>query len=150
MTPLINYSHLSLGRSLSTIEELVRDAKESGAEIVGLTDWHTMAGAPRFLAACDKAGIKGVVGVTVNVQVSEAEAGTLVFLANDDNGYRNLIKVLNVAGEAGEGLGLPYSHSVPIDKLFGEGVVFDGITLLDGHEGSLSHVLVKSNLNQGW
>lgn len=150
MTPLINYSHLSLGRSLSTIEELVRDAKESGAEIVGLTDWHTMAGAPRFLAACDKAGIKGVVGVTVNVQVSEAEAGTLVFLANDDNGYRNLINVLNVAGEAGEGLGLPYSHSVPIDKLFGEGVVFDGITLLDGHEGSLSHVLVKSNLNQGW
>lgn len=150
MTPLINYSHLSLGRSLSTIEEIVHDAKEKGASLVGLTDWHTVAGAPRFMAACEKAGIKGIVGATVNVRVDDSSQGTLVFLAKDDGGYRNLMRVLDIAGEAGQGLGLPLDHAVNIERLFDGNTRFDGVVMLDGHKGSLSHALMGSSLHQNW
>lgn len=83
----------SLLKSTCTIEELVRRAKELGMEALAITDENVMYGAVPFYKACKKSGIKPILGLTATILHEEGIAYPLVLLAENETGYRNLIKI---------------------------------------------------------
>ena len=80
--PAAGYVHLdvisgfSFRRGASHPEALVERAAELGYEALALTDWHGAYGVPRFAAAARAAGIRPIIGATVEVE----PGGRLVLL----------------------------------------------------------------------
>ena len=64
---LHNHSHYSLLDALPKVDELVRHAKKMGYSALALTDHGNMYGAIEFYEACQKEGIKPIIGVEVYV-----------------------------------------------------------------------------------
>lgn len=100
------HSHYSLLDGLPTIEALVSAAKEQGAAALALTDHGALYGAIEFYQACQKADIKPIIGVETYVapgghknkraKVDEKNYH-LVLLAETNEGYHNLIKLITAA-----------------------------------------------------
>jgi len=100
---LHTHSHYSLLNALPKIKELVGTAKEHGANAIALTDNGNMYGAIEFYQACKKAEIKPILGIDAFVAVRtrfDKQAGVdnrrtrLVLLAENNAGYKNLIKLV--------------------------------------------------------
>lgn len=84
----------SLLKSACKIDELVSRAKELGFTALAITDENVMYGVIPFYKACKKAGIKPIIGLTASVQgEEEAVSYPLVLLAENEEGYRNLLKI---------------------------------------------------------
>lgn len=105
-THLHTHSHFSLLNGLPKLKDLVAAAKEDGMEALALTDAGNLYGAIDFFIACTKAGIKPIIGVDFYVAARtrhDKEAGLdnrshrLVLLAENDTGYRNLIKLVTTS-----------------------------------------------------
>ncbi len=100
------HSHYSLLDGLPKIEALVSAAKDQGAEALALTDHGSLYGAIEFFQACQKAGIKPIIGVEAYVaplghknkraKVDE-QNHHVILLARDLTGYRNLIRLVTIA-----------------------------------------------------
>ncbi|MGL5721080.1 MAG: DNA polymerase III subunit alpha, partial [Brevinema sp.] len=107
--PLHVQSHYSILQAVPTIDELVEQAKTFGLSSFALTDRNNMFGVPEFGKAMKKAGMKPIFGLKVDVtegsrfsstrQTKEQALlnppNTLVFLAQTDEGYRNLLKLVS-------------------------------------------------------
>lgn len=100
---LHTHSHFSLLNALPKIKDLVAAAKADGMEALALTDAGNLYGAVDFFIECTKADIKPIIGVDFYVAARtrhDKEAGLdtkrhrLVLLAENDAGYRNLIKLV--------------------------------------------------------
>ena len=96
-------SAYSLLNSPSTIEGLVRKAKELGYKALALTDENVMYGAVPFFKECKKQGIKPLIGLTVSVignsnsfEDSRPTSFPLVLLATNNEGYQNLLKISSI------------------------------------------------------
>jgi predicted metal-dependent phosphoesterase TrpH len=63
------HAHSTFSDGSLTPEELVALAVETGLTAVALTDHDCTDGVPRFLAACEAAGITGVAGVEISAEV---------------------------------------------------------------------------------
>lgn len=105
-THLHTHSHYSLLDGLSKIPQLVANAKELGMEALALTDHGAMYGAIEFYKACKEADIKPVVGVEAYVAERtrfDKESGIddkryhLTLLAQNEKGYKNLLKLVSRA-----------------------------------------------------
>lgn len=92
-THLQVHSGYSLMESTITIEKLLKKAAELQFEAIALTDEHVLYGAVSFYKACQRYGIKPIIGMTVYTTVPEEENQTCILLAKNNNGYRNLIKL---------------------------------------------------------
>ena len=90
MVHLFVQSAYTLLQSTVRIEALVKKTKEYGYNAVALTDFHVMRGIPAFLKACEKEGIKGIIGLQVTVLYHE-EKVLFLLLAKDNAGYANLM-----------------------------------------------------------
>jgi DNA polymerase-3 subunit alpha len=100
---LHNHSNYSLLDGLSKIDEMVKLAKKFGMPALALTDHGTMYGAIDFYMACQKAGIKPIIGVEAyiaNRTRFDKEPNIdnrryhLTLLAKNMAGYKNLIKMV--------------------------------------------------------
>ncbi len=60
-------SHFSIGESMLTPEDIAERAKAAGYDAAALCDTMTISGMPDFTKACDKVGIKPVIGVRLRV-----------------------------------------------------------------------------------
>ncbi|MCR5325072.1 MAG: DNA polymerase III subunit alpha [Lachnospiraceae bacterium] len=101
--------HVHTGYSLldgsGKIPEMVARAKELGMNSLAITDHGAMYGAIDFYKACDKAGIKAIIGCEVYVapgkctdkenSVSDERYRHMVLLAENNEGYQNLIKIVS-------------------------------------------------------
>ena len=101
--------HVHTGYSLldgsGKIPEMVARAKELGMDSLAITDHGAMYGAIEFYKACKKEGIKPVIGCEVYVapgkctdkenSVSDERYRHMVLLAESNEGYRNLIKIVS-------------------------------------------------------
>lgn len=105
-THLHVHSHYSLLDGLPKIDALVSAAKEQGATALALTDHGSLYGAIEFYQTCTKAGIKPIIGVETYVapeghQNKRAKIDEknyhLVLLAETNEGYQNLIKLISAA-----------------------------------------------------
>ncbi len=100
---LHTHSHYSLLDGLSTIDGLVAKAKEQGANALALTDHGVMYGVIEFYQKCVNAGIKPIIGVEAYVvenlqdRHSKEKPYHLLLLAKDNQGYKNLLKLVSLA-----------------------------------------------------
>ncbi len=103
-THLHIHSHYSLLDGLTKIDELVKRAKEIGLDQIALTDHGVLYGAVEFYKAAKKAGIKPIIGVEAYIAPRDRfakEPGEryhhLILLAENDTGWKNLIKLVSKA-----------------------------------------------------
>lgn len=80
----------SLLESTIRIEQLVSKAAGYGYSHAALTDRNVLFGLPSFLKACQKYGVKPIVGMEVICRYHETSVPFLL-LIKDNTGYRNLI-----------------------------------------------------------
>lgn len=93
--PLQVKSAYSLLQSPLKISDYVEAASKMGYEALCLTDVDVLYGAFEFFEACRKYGIKKpVIGIELNMQGDgEEEPISLLLLAKNAAGYRNLVKI---------------------------------------------------------
>lgn len=116
---LHTHSHYSLLDGLGKIPDLVKRAKEYGMDSLALTDHGVMYGSIEFYEQCHKQGIKPVIGVEayiatrgMNDRVPKIDTKPyhLVLLAENNEGYENLLKIVTIAHLEG------YYYKPRIDK----------------------------------
>jgi DNA polymerase-3 subunit alpha len=103
------HSHYSLLDALPKIDELVDHAKKLGYKSLALTDHGNMYGTIEFYEACQKAGIKPIIGMEAYlVAGSRFEKNNKdekiyhqVLLAENNTGYKNLMKLASLASLEG-------------------------------------------------
>ena len=85
----------SLMESNLTIKELVSNAKQLGYKALALTDKNVLYGAIEFYEETLKAGIKPIIGLTLDVEghVMKSEHYPLLLLAKNFEGYQALIQL---------------------------------------------------------
>ena len=107
-SPLQVISSYSLLQSTLKIDEYVNRGKELGYQALALTDINVMYGVLDFYHACQKAVIKPLIGLTLQLNSKGTDPQEIILLAQNKNGYQNLMKIssakMTVNGyEAGEG-----------------------------------------------
>ncbi len=103
-THLHTHSQYSILDGAARIDKMVAKAKKLGMTSLALTDHGVMYGTVDFCDACDKAGIKPIVGCEFYVcSDMHARGGAnkefehLVLLAKNQTGYLNLVKLDSLA-----------------------------------------------------
>jgi DNA polymerase-3 subunit alpha len=105
-THLHVHSHYSLLNALPKIDELVKTAKKMGMTSLALTDNCNLYGAIEFYKECQKQGIKPIIGIDAYVAYRsrfdkqtgiDKDRYRLVLLAQNQIGYKNLIKLVTYA-----------------------------------------------------
>ncbi|MGD9093356.1 MAG: DNA polymerase III subunit alpha, partial [Anaerolineales bacterium] len=100
------HSEYSLLDGFSNIEKLVRRAKEMGMPAIALTDHGTMYGVIEFYNAAQKVGIKPIIGVEAYLAArsmqerdprEDKKSSHLLLLAENETGYKNLLKIASAA-----------------------------------------------------
>jgi error-prone DNA polymerase len=96
-------SCFSLKEGAFTPERLAARAAQLGMPAVALTDRDGLYGVPRFVAACEREGVRPVLGASLTVRERGRDT-PLVLLATDDRGYANLCRLITDANMLGERL----------------------------------------------
>ncbi|GAB4530928.1 MAG: DNA polymerase III subunit alpha [Anaerolineales bacterium] len=100
------HSEYSLLDGFSKIKKLVRRAKEMNMPAVGLTDHGTMFGVIEFYNAAIQEGIKPIIGVEAYLAPRrmqdrdsqlDKKSTHLLLLAENETGYKNLLKISSAA-----------------------------------------------------
>ena len=100
------HSEYSLLDGAARIQELVKSAAAKGMKALALTDHGVMYGAIAFYKACKEHGIKPIIGCEIYYTAgSRFEKGSrkdnpiyhLILLAMNEQGYRNLMKIVSIA-----------------------------------------------------
>ncbi|WP_096152994.1 MULTISPECIES: DNA polymerase III subunit alpha [Bacillus] len=96
--PLHIMSCYSLLNSSVRIDRLIQRAKQEGFEAIAITDENVMYGAVDFYKACKEKGIKPIIGITLSVieDIDETSSSQLLLLAEDYQGYVNLMKLSSI------------------------------------------------------
>ncbi|MFQ5435521.1 MAG: PHP domain-containing protein, partial [Anaerolineae bacterium] len=95
-THLRVHSHYTLLGGSITLPDLVQRATADGLNTLALTDRHALYGAVKFNQACQAAGIRPILGMTVHVAppvaatLADETPGELVLLARNRSGYQSL------------------------------------------------------------
>lgn len=107
---LHNHSEFSLLDGLSKIKDMVKHAKDLGMSAIAITDHGNMYGTINFYKACLEIGIKPIIGAEIYISKRtrhDKEAGIdsdsnhLILLAKNLQGYKNLMKIISIAGLEG-------------------------------------------------
>lgn len=118
-THLHVHTEYSLLDGAARIKDLVLRAKELGMDSIAITDHGVMFGVIDFYKECKKQGIKPIIGCEVYTaarKMTDKEAdkdkhqGHLVLLAKNEEGYKNLIKIVSLGFTKG------YYYKPRIDK----------------------------------
>ena len=100
------HSEFSLLDGACRIDKLVQKAKDLGQSALAITDHGVMYGAVSFYKACQKAGIKPIIGCEVYVaarRLTDKEHGLdsrsshLILLCKNETGYHNLCELDSIA-----------------------------------------------------
>ena len=103
------HSEYSLSDGLIRVRPLVESVADRGMAAVALTDRCNLFGLVKFYRAALAAGVKPIVGAEFQVRAEGDGQGQhrCVLLARDDNGYRNLKRLISQAYQQGQVLGQP-------------------------------------------
>ena len=105
-THLHLHTEFSLLDGACRIKQLVLRAKELGMQSLAITDHGNMYGAVDFYKACKAEGIKPIIGCEVYVaprtrfdreKVLDKEYNHLILLCKNEQGYKNLIKLVSLS-----------------------------------------------------
>lgn len=129
---LHNHTEYSLLDGMCRVKDLAKKAKEDGQVAVALTDHGSMSGIVEFYTACKDVGIKPILGCEVYTtdlgrtrfqrdSKLDRSQNHLVLLAENETGYRNLLKMVSLASLEG----FYYKPRVDADLLqkYNEGLI---------------------------
>lgn len=100
---LHTHTHYSLLNAVPTPKELVAITKADGQTALAITDNGTLYGAIDFIKACEKEGIKPIIGIDAFLSPRtrfdketniDKPRSRLVLLAKNNTGYQNLIELV--------------------------------------------------------
>ncbi len=100
---LHNHSEFSLLDGLSKVKQMVKKAQDLGQSAIAITDHGSMYGVIYFYKACMEAGVKPIIGceiyITSGSRFAKDEKGYnhLILLAENNTGYKNLMKIVSKA-----------------------------------------------------
>ena len=95
------HMHSTFSDGTLTPEALAKLAGGFGLTAIALTDHDGMAGTPRFLAACEKEGVRGISGVEISAQVSKGTMHILgYFVDHTDEELENALARIRNGREA--------------------------------------------------
>ncbi len=148
---LHNHTEYSLLDGLSKIPLLVKRAKDLGMNAIALTDHGSLYGAIKFFIACKNEGIKPIIGCEMYMAKRtrhdkeaehDADYNHLVLLAKDNQGYKNLMKLVSIANLEG----FYYKPRIDIEVLE---KYHDGLIALSGClNGYFANELLENNFAQ--
>ncbi|NQK94347.1 DNA polymerase III subunit alpha [Streptococcus suis] len=80
--------------SMVTIEEYVKRAKNLGYQTIGIMDIHSLYAAYGFLEACQKEGLRPIIGCELDWKYDKGQSEILTkLIALSTKGYQNLMKI---------------------------------------------------------
>lgn len=135
------YSAYSLLSSTAAVHELIHNAKKKGFKAIALTDRNVMYGTIEFYKLCIKNGIQPILGLTVDVESEnkKEEAFPLVLLAENEKGFKNLLKISS-AVQTKAAKGIPFKWL----KHYAEGL----IAISSGIEGEIEQNLLSNQQDE--
>ena len=146
---LHNHTEYSLLDGLAKIDDLVSYAKELDMPALAITDHGSMFGEIKFYNACKAKGIKPILGCEVYTAArtmkdkkdADKKSGHLVLLAETNEGYQNLIKIVSDAYTEG------FYYKPRVDKeLLGH--YSDGLIALSGClAGKVQQCILNGDMN---
>ena len=147
---LHTHSHYSLLNALPTIDELVDRAKKEKMPALALTDNGNMYGAIEFYQACEHAGIKPIIGIDAYLaprtihdkEPHDKPRGRIVLLAQNNEGYRNLMEMVTQSYMYGFYYRPRLDHAL-LEK-YQEGL----IAIIPSFAGETSHALKNDDLEK--
>ncbi len=104
------HTEYSLYSGVARIKELVARAKELGMNHLAITDYGALYGVIPFYKECKEQGIKPIIGCEVYVApasrydrcaVDGVTYYNLILLAENQTGYKNLVKLVSLANIEG-------------------------------------------------
>ncbi|HTG47621.1 MAG TPA: DNA polymerase III subunit alpha [Actinomycetota bacterium] len=95
-------SFFSLKEGAFAPEDLARRAAELGMPAVAIADRDGLYGAARFVRACEREGVRPILGASLTVRAAGEPDAHVVLLAEDDRGYANLCRLVTDAHLLGE------------------------------------------------
>src|SRR3990172_205747 len=115
MSPYVHFdvrSYFSLKEGAFSPEHLARRAAELGMPAVALADRDGLYGAARFVAACEREGVRPILGASLTLRAPgtlplprsgrTTKDASVLLLARDDAGYANLCRLVTDAHTLGE------------------------------------------------
>jgi len=91
MPPLIIHSHYSLMQGVNSPHQICKAARSLGYTRIALTDTDNLYGLWAFLSACRQENLTPIIGAELT---DPAGAGRVVCLVENDEGYRNLCRLI--------------------------------------------------------
>ena len=148
-THLHVHSYFSLLEALPSPQELAASAKTLGMPALALTDHLCLSGAVEFHQACKENQIKPILGLEIDLALphgfginrSRIEQGSLVLLATDLSGWKNLCELSSAILTRPD---LDQNISVDVLNSHSQGLV----CLTGGCQGFLGRLLAQSPLSQ--
>lgn len=137
------HSHYSLLKASSTIEALVQKCEKSKMPALALTDYGNLFGALELYFKCKEKNIKPIIGLEIYLvqnrlekkkKVLHHESETLVLLAQNQKGYKNLCHISTIGYQ--EGFYYIPRIDIEILKKFNDGL----LVLTGGHIGKIFKV----------
>lgn len=126
---------------LGRVEDLVKLAHSMGYKSLAMTDHGTLSNTVRFYQACNKAGIKPIIGLEGYIEVDN-KRGHITLLSDGDKGYSSLVKLHNVAHAKSESYKDMATFNVEELLRYNEGLIcLTGCVASPLHQLSLNEAL---------
>jgi len=145
MLPLINRTEQSYGRSMMKPSDIVKHAKKIGSPVAAITDVHSLSALPEFLLECQKEGIHGIAGLTVQIIDGKKPIGDMVLLAKGGRGFAALRDIIGKVGHVGLDDKFNPERGLELSELLDEKMkaLLSHCVSLDGFPGSIGEALIK-------
>ncbi len=137
------HSEYSLIDGLVRIKPLVKTVAEQGMAACALTDHHNLFALVKFYQAAQGAGIKPIIGVDMWLYQADAPPTQLLLLCQNEEGYRNLTRLVSRSYMEGQVKGRPFLRAEWLD-----GATEGLIALIAGRQSDIGMALVKGHPDQ--
>ena len=139
------HSDFSLVDGVIKIKSLIEESKENEFPSIALTDQSNMFALIRFYKAAMEAGIKPICGVDLLIRNDEDlnKPHVIIFLIQNNIGYKNLTELVSKSYREGQHLGRPMINLDWLTPKSCEGI----IALSGGRDGDIGRALLLDNEN---
>ena len=103
------HTEFSLIDSCIRLDPLIQKIQDQSMPAVAITDFHNLFALVKFYKKAQSAGIKPIIGVDFSLQQTGPQSQTtnILLLAQNQNGYKNLIKLISRSYREGQIRGRP-------------------------------------------
>ena len=138
------HSEYSMMDGIVRIKPLVQQAAQMGMPAIALTDVTNFFGLVKFYKAAQSAGVKPICGADLQVlnPIEDGVSSWVTLLVLNQEGYRNLTKLISRAYQEGQVQGKPFVQRQWISD------ASDGLIVLTGREGDVGQSLLSNKLEQ--